>query len=225
MDKRLAVALIAVALCGCGAKKVARTNRSPAPPVPRRASVPVPGDSETGVASWYGRPYHGRQAANGEVYDMETLVAAHRTLPFDTWVRVLNLANEQSVEVRIIDRGPFVDGRIIDLSHAAAQAIGLIGPGIARVRVEVTRAPPVRTPAAFAVQVGAYRDRENAERIRTRMEAEFGPSRMVLRPGDPEVWRVLVGAEPTMAGAQALASRIRTESGERTAFVLRLDTF
>ena len=79
--------------------------------------------TETGIASWYGYPYHGRRAANGEIYDMEKLTAAHRTLPFGTWVRVTNLTNSKTVDVRITDRGPFIDGRIIDLSKAAAREI------------------------------------------------------------------------------------------------------
>ena len=137
----LAVALAALAFFGCAHKKRARL---PAPPAPSL------GQSETGVASWYGHPYHGRPAANGEIYDMEKLVAAHRTLPFDTWVRVVNLNNQKSVEVRIIDRGPFVDGRIIDLSHAAAKAIDLIGPGTGPVRLEVIRPP--QNVAARAVR-------------------------------------------------------------------------
>jgi len=103
------------------------------------------------LASWYGHPYHGRQAANGEIYDMEKLTAAHRTLPFDTLVRVENLTNRKTVEVRITDRGPFVGERIIDLSHAAARAIELVGPGTARVRLEVLRNPAVSQPATFAI--------------------------------------------------------------------------
>src|SRR6266567_2023089 len=96
---------------------------------------------ETGVASWYGYPFHGRTAADGEVYRMERLTAAHRTLPFNTWVRVVNLTNAKAVDVRIIDRGPFIDGRIIDLSHAAARAIEMVGPGTAPVRLEVLFSP------------------------------------------------------------------------------------
>src|SRR2546425_5336798 len=129
--KCLCVAVAAgVLLSGCGGRK--------------RVSLPAAariGATETGVASWYGHPYHGRAAANGEIYDMEKMTAAHRTLPFGTWVLVTNLANNKTVEVRITDRGPFIDGRIIDLSHAAARAIDLIGPGTARVRVEIISAP------------------------------------------------------------------------------------
>src|SRR5690242_12776946 len=111
----LLVLLIAsVPFFGCGRKKHARIP----PPPPARGPVVVhTGDTETGVASWYGHPYHGRQAANGEIYDMEKMTAAHRTLPFNTWVRVYDLDNNKTTEVRIIDRGPFIDGRIIDLSH------------------------------------------------------------------------------------------------------------
>ena len=154
---------------------------------------------------------------------MEKLTAAHRTLPFDTWVRVENLSNRKTVDVRINDRGPFVGGRMIDLSHAAAREIELIGPGTARVRVKVVRAPAVAQPAAFAVQVGVFRERANAERSRAQMALRYNSARLVLRPGSPDMWRVLVGSEASEESAQTLAERIRTETGERNAFVIRLD--
>ncbi len=87
------------------------------------------GDTETGIASWYGEPYNGRRSASGEIYDMEQLTAAHRTLAFGTWLEVNDLDNGKQVEVRITDRGPFVKGRIIDLSLAAARKIDMVGPG------------------------------------------------------------------------------------------------
>ncbi|MGA3188129.1 MAG: septal ring lytic transglycosylase RlpA family protein [Bryobacteraceae bacterium] len=99
------------------------------------------GETETGIASWYGIPYHGRRSANGEIYDMEKLTAAHRTLPFDTWVKVTNLANKKHVDVRITDRGPFVDGRIIDLSLAAARELDMVQSGIVHVRIKVIPKP------------------------------------------------------------------------------------
>jgi len=218
----LALALGAVAFTACSHKTHVARLVSPAVP----AIVPAPkiGDAETGLASWYGHPYHGRPAANGEIYDMETMVAAHRTLPFNTWVRVTNAANAKAVDVRIIDRGPFVDGRIIDLSHAAARAIDLIGPGVAPVRLEVIRLPETIEPAVFAVQVGAFRSRENADRLRDTMAARYGAARVVLRQGNPDLWRVLVGAEATTDGAAALAARIHAETGENSGFVVRLDT-
>jgi rare lipoprotein A len=180
---------------------------------------------ETGLASWYGHPYHGRPAANGEIYDMERMTAAHRTLPFNTWVRVFDLDTSKTVDLRITDRGPFVDGRIIDISHAAAREIDMVGPGTARVRIEVIRLPEMLEGMGFAVQVGAFRGRRNAERVRSRMEARYGSARLVLRPGNPEVWRVLVGAEATENQAGSLADRIRRESDEKSnPFVVRLDS-
>ena len=223
MRKLLALTLAAMVFTSCAHKR--RTKVPLPPPVAAPPpSLPAPGYTETGQASWYGHPYHGRRAANGEIYDMETMVAAHRTLPFSTWVRVLDLDNGKTVDVRIIDRGPFVDGRIIDLSHAAARAIDMIGPGTARVRLEVIRAPASAAPGAFAVQVGAFRDRANAEQARSQMASRYGSARLVERPEDPGIWRVMVGSEASEDAARALAGRIRSESGEKNAFVVRLDS-
>jgi rare lipoprotein A len=221
--KTLMVLLVAaVALAGCGHKKRARV---PLPPAPRTPVVVQLGDTEEGVASWYGHPYHGRVAANGEIYDMEKMTAAHRTLPFNTWVRVYDLDNHRTTEVRITDRGPFVGGRIIDLSHAAARELEMIGPGVARVRIEVIRTPPNPGLGLFAVQVGAFRERANAERLRSRMEARYGSARLLQRAENPSVWRVLVGAETSEDGANRLAERIRQDSVEKvSAFVVRIDT-
>ncbi len=155
---------------------------------------------------------------------MEKFTAAHRTLPFGAWVRVTNLANDKFAEVRIIDRGPFVDGRIIDLSHAAAQSIEMIGPGVAQVRVDVLSTPAARSSPAenlFAVQAGAFHDKDRAARLRETMEKEYGSARLVLRPGNPALWRVLVGREHSPDAASALAQRLREEVGP--AFVVRLD--
>jgi rare lipoprotein A len=219
-----AIALAGLAVSGCGHKKRARVT----PPAPARREPAIPvevGHTETGVASWYGHPYHGRAAANGEIYDMEKMTAAHRTLPFNTWVRVHDLDNQKTTEVRIIDRGPFVDGRIIDLSHAAARELELIGPGVARVRIEVIRAPADAPTSLFAVQVGAFRDRANADRLRAAMEAGYGTARLLQRVENPGVWRVLVGAEATEEAATALAERIRQNSVEKYAgFVVRIDS-
>jgi len=184
--------------------------------------APFPGWTETGVASWYGPPYHGRRAANGEIYDMEQLTAAHRTLAFGTRIRVLNLDNRRQVEVRINDRGPFVEGRIVDLSRAAARHIRMLGPGTAPVRLEVLSLPRAVAECCFAVQVGAFRERANAERQRRRAEREHRPARLEARDGDPPMWRVLVGHERTLEAAQELARRLRSRFGQ--AFVVRADT-
>ena len=217
----LSIVVMGVLLFGCGEKKRVRAAAPPAAPAGAAALY----SGETGIASWYGHPYHGRHAASGEVYDMEKLTAAHRTLPFGVQMRVHNLTNDKTVDVRINDRGPFVDGRIIDLSRAAARAIGMLGPGTARVRLEMLSSPSAMPPGAFAVQVGAFQVQQNAERLRREMESKHGACRMVLRAGEPPVWRVLVGREATMDGAAALAEQLRKESDGklRQAFVVRLD--
>jgi rare lipoprotein A len=131
-------ALAATFIAGCGH----RAARVKVPIAPARI-----GSTETGVASWYGVPYDGRRAASGEIYDMRQLTAAHRQLPFQTWVEVTNLSNGKQVDVRINDRGPFVKGRIVDLSQAAARDIDMLRAGTARVRLRVI--PPPRTPATI----------------------------------------------------------------------------
>lgn len=204
---------LAVILASCGTKKI----RAHTPP------AHVPQTAESGLASWYGHPYHGQASASGEIYDMEQLTAAHRTLPFGTRVRVVNLDNSKSVDVRINDRGPFVDGRVIDLSHAAARAIDMLGPGTARVRLGVLSAPVNPSPGFYAIQVGAFRNRDNAERMRREMEAQYGACRLVLRAGEPALWRVLVGREQTLDGAGALAGRIRAALKTPGAFIVRED--
>jgi rare lipoprotein A len=215
---------VALALSGCArGRHVAPAAKLPGPPASSVPSATLQtAASETGIASWYGHPYHGRAAANGEIYDMEKLTAAHRTLPFGTSVRVTNLTNSKWVDVRITDRGPFIDGRIIDLSHAAAQAIDMVGPGIAQVRVDILSAPAVSASTNwFAVQAGAFADKDRAERLRSSLEREYGSARLVFRAGTPSLWRVLVGTMPTEQAAMALASRVKRETGP--AFVVRID--
>jgi rare lipoprotein A len=224
MTRRCLCALaIAAVIEGCAKKK----TQVAAPPPLRDRTPPAPappaGTVERGMASWYGHPYHGRRAADGEIYDMETLVAAHRTLPFQTMVRVRHLANDKTVDVRIIDRGPFVQGRVIDLSHAAAQAIGLIGPGVGQVEITILEAPANPEPAIFAVQVGAFRDKANADRMESNMIAAYGAGKAVIRNSDPPVWRVLAGHETSTDAAEILARRIRTEQKVPEAFVVRVD--
>ena len=135
LGRRRVLLLLLGVFVGCRRKK----KISLPPPKPARV-----GESEVGIASWYGRPYHGRRTSNGEVYDMNKMTAAHLRLPFNTWVRVRNLRNRRTVDVRITDRGPFIKGRIIDLSRAAAKQIRMIGPGTVKVRVKVIATPKMR---------------------------------------------------------------------------------
>ena len=185
------------------------------------AAAPRTGAEEVGLASWYGRPYHGRASSSGEIYDMEKLTAAHRTLPFGTIVRVRDLANDLTVDVRINDRGPFVQGRIVDLSRAAARQIQMLGPGTAQVRLHILSLPRDNPAAYYAVQTGAFRERANADRQREAMARRYGSARLLRRDGVPPLWRVVVGHAPAEEEAAALAQRIAAESG--ATFVVRMD--
>src|SRR5205807_7653543 len=150
-------------------------SRPPAAPAAKRnkpAPAPAtPGYTEEGNASWYGVPFHGRRASNGEIYDMYKLTAAHRTLPLETMVRVTNLNNDKSTVVRITDRGPLVDNRIINLSFAAPREVESVAPAVVPVRVEVISPGIDPTSRFFTVQVGAFRQRTDAERLRERLSA------------------------------------------------------
>ena len=119
---------------------------------------------QTGYASWYGGKFHGRQTANGEIFDTYKLTAAHQTLPFDTIVKVVNLENGKSTVVRINDRGPFAGNRIIDLSFAAAREIGMIETGIVRVRLEIIEGSADKAESyVYKIQIAAYSSEANAE--------------------------------------------------------------
>jgi rare lipoprotein A len=197
-----------------------------APMRKRDATAPNPAMSaytEEGNASWYGVPFNGRRASNGEIYDMNKLTAAHRTLPFDTVVRVTNLSNGKSTVVRITDRGPFVDNRIIDLSMAAAREIESIGPGVVPVRVEIVSANIDPTSGFFTVQVGAFRDRGNAERLRQRLNASYSPI-FIQQYDSPDglFYRVRVGKVPGEDAAHQFGEQLRSREGF-TPMVVRLD--
>jgi rare lipoprotein A len=143
---------------------------------------------EEGLASWYGGKFHGRRTASGEIFDTNKFTAAHKTLPFGTLVLVTNLDNGKTAVVRINDRGPFVAGRIIDLSRAAAAAIGMTGKGVAPVRIEP--ASPDAAPATFCVQLGAFRARPSADRLLARL-TEAGFPALVEESG-AGIYRVLI---------------------------------
>jgi rare lipoprotein A len=194
------------------------------PPPPGALGTPAAPivQGEEGIASWYGHPYHGRRSASGEIYNMYDMTAAHRTLPFGTQVRVHDLENGRDVTVRINDRGPFVEGRIIDLSYAAAQSMGM--PGLARVRLEILGVGMTPGPPVFAVQVGAFRDPANAGRLKAVIEASYAPVVIVSYDrGDGLFYRVRVGHEASEAGAMELAEKIRSASLASQTFVIRVN--
>jgi rare lipoprotein A len=225
--------LAAFVITGCAGRRPIASSvpAAPAPeslpaplPTPAQpAPAPIPGIySEEGTASWYGIPFHGRRAADGEIFDMNTMVAAHRTLPFGSVIRVTNLRNGREAEVRIIDRGPFVEGRILDLAHEAAVALDMIGTGVAQVRIELLSGPSP-TAGYFTVQVGAFTDRTNADNLRVRLLAKYQP--IYIQDYDaPQAhfYRVRVGRVPSIDAAQKLAAQLRATDGFQT-FVMRLD--
>lgn len=198
---------------------------------------PVPhsrGFKEKGVASWYGRDFHGKKTANGEVYNMFGISAAHKTLPLGTWVRVKNKRNGREITLRINDRGPFVSGRIIDLSYTAAKKLDIVGPGTAQVEVVALGAPgpnePVDKPVHFipgdyysgnfVIQVGAFKQRENAEALIKTLSRDYENAHFVLYQTGPETfYRVRVGRFSNLFSAQNFEKKI-SGNGFPQAFVV-----
>lgn len=198
-----------VALSGCSL--VARPSPPPAGPAavaPDRLPAgdrPVPvGWTEEGVASWYGTPFHGRLTASGERYDMDGPTAAHPALPFGTVVEVHNLDNGRRSRLRINDRGPFVGGRIIDVSRHGARELGMLGPGTARVRLRVVESHD--PPSCWQVQAGSFGSRDNAEARRNRLRAD-GLEAHVVRVNSG-LHRVFVGPFDSLEQATEVADRL-----------------
>ncbi|MCL5671454.1 MAG: septal ring lytic transglycosylase RlpA family protein [Acidobacteria bacterium] len=192
-----------------------RTHKIPSP------SAPIVQGQE-GIASWYGHPFDGRRTSDGEIYNMHAMTAAHRTLPFGTMVRVHDLENGQSVVVRINDRGPFVEGRIIDLSYAAAQAMHMTGTAL--VRLQILNLGAGATTGIYAVQVGAFADPRNAERLKEVIEKRFQPVTIKsLQRGSKVLSRVLVGSVDTEGKAERLEQQLFAAKLATRAFVVRLN--
>lgn len=152
-----------------------------------------------GKASWYGKDFHGRKTANGERYDMYGMTAAHKNLPFGTMLRVTNLTNNKTVVVRVNDRGPFVKGRVIDVTHTAARKLGMLGPGVVRVKIETIGGSGGRITAnkrsfsgTYYVQVGSFGSKKNAQLLRQKV-MQAGRSCRLFRDNSSSVWKVQVG--------------------------------
>jgi rare lipoprotein A len=208
-----------VFLSACGHKVQVKV------PVPQQPA-PIASSELEGMASYYAEPYHGRKTASGEIFDTyQELTAAHRTLPFNTMVRVTNKNNGREVDVRINDRGPFVDGRVIDLSLRAAREIDLVRSGVAPVKLTVltsTVDKPAGTtaPIAFAVQVGAFENEDAAQELKQRLEKQY-PSVMIQTTTEERtLYRVRIG-EPDMEAANKIASELRKQDFKP--FVVRLN--
>jgi rare lipoprotein A len=176
------------------------------------------GFRERGIASWYGRDFHGRTTSSGEIYDMNAMTAAHKSLPIPTWVEVTNLNNGQRVIVKVNDRGPFIDGRIIDLSQRAAQEIGMIEAGTARVQVRALGAPaagPAASPQTVAQNEPPAPQRSRGFSLISDAQADtLGPDVRPFRP-----YYVQVGAFSDRGNALKLADQLKDEGFENS-FVL-----
>jgi rare lipoprotein A len=169
--------------------------------------------TQTGIASWYGPGFHGQATASGAIYNQHELTAAHQTLPLGSRIMVTNLNNSKSIEVVVNDRGPFAKERILDLSHAAAQNLDMVGPGTAPVRIELIEAPfkieSIRASLDYTLQLGAFSKLENAEHLRDRLRRSFSEIAIVTtQSGNGTYYRVRMGTYATRAAAEEKARQL-----------------
>ena len=183
----------------------------------------VPLATETGMASWYGSPYHNRRGSNGQVYNMHAMTAAHRTLPLGSIVRVTNPKTGSSALVRITDRGPFVEGRILDLSYAAAKKLDVWQAGVASVKVEVMQAPSaLSTGGRWAVQIGSFENEDGATELADHLTRRYHTAKVVKFASPVGAWWVRVRVlDDDRKRAEELIRE--TETPEGAAYLVRLD--
>jgi peptidoglycan lytic transglycosylase len=235
--------ILAFLLCGCSTVKPPPTL--PGHPKPYKVGKiwyqPLPHAerfSQWGKASWYGTKFHGKKTANGEIYNMYAMTAAHKTLPFDTVVRVRNVENNTAIKVRINDRGPFARSRIIDLSYAAAKKLGIVGPGTAYVEIvalagsiqpDMSKSNTASYPAKdlyegnFTVQIGAFGEMKNAERLRKELARTYENVYITSYfNGRGTFYRVKVGKYTNLAQANRF-ERIMIQKGYKGAFAIAED--
>lgn len=245
--KRFISFLLIIGIFGCaGSKEQIRVSsyKKPAIVLPKTMDGRVPqsysvngavyypllsgeGFVQEGMASWYGKDFHGKKTSNGEIYNMYGKTAAHKTLPFGTYVRVENLSSLKEVIVRINDRGPFVTGRIIDLSYGAGRQIGLVGPGVAKVRlvalsrkigriksgneyVPLVEAADFRK-GEFTIQVGAFENKDNALRLVDRLRVIFSYVTITtyVSPQEKTLHRVRVSLSNDLTGANKMVDKLK----------------
>lgn len=197
------------------------SDTDPAEPTIPAAAKPLA--TETGRASWYGPPYHNRVGSNGEVYNMHAMTAAHRTLPLGSIVRVTNLKTGHAALVRITDRGPFIPGRVVDLSLAAARKVDVYLPGVAEVKVEVMQTPlPLDTGGKWAVQIGGFPHEKEASKLADHLTRRYRTARVLRFASPAGDWWVRVRVlDDDRERARQLADE--TETTEGAVFLVRLD--
>ena len=228
-------------LSACEHNKKASKNRVPPPPTvtsnpapATEASTKAPAPSvetgkhqkpiyvETGLASWYGPPYHNRRGANGEVYNQNALTAAHRTLPMNSVVRVTNESTKHAVVVRITDRGPFIEDRMIDLSLAAAKAVDVWRPGTATVKIEVLSAPaPIFEGGRWCVQIGAFQSRHDAQKLKEKLQDRYENAQVIEFTGPTGEWVRIRPQGDDKHTAEEVASKTHVKEGG--VFLVRMD--
>lgn len=178
--------------------------------------------SEEGYATWYTAPYKGRKAANGQVFDDNALTAAHRTLPMGSLIVVTNLATRQQSAMRISDRGPFVEGRNLDLSIASAKSIGVYRAGLAPVRIDVYQTPkPIDTGGRWCVQFGAFKSESSALHFKEKLQRKYPDAKVIEFPGDKSFWVRIRPFGDDRSQAEDISRRMQPDEGE--AFLTRLD--
>jgi rare lipoprotein A len=190
---------------------------------PRIPADAKPIATETGIASWYGPPYHNRRGSNGEVYNMHAMTAAHRTFPLGSVARVTNLKTGHTALVRITDRGPFIPGRIVDLSLAAAQKVDVWKAGIAEVKVELMQSPALPgTPGKWAVQIGGFPTEKSATKLADHLTRRYHTAKVLSFASPAGDWWVRVRVlDDDHERAQKLAAETKTPDG--AVFIVRLD--
>ena len=209
-----------------------RTGRIPPTPLPmggvtaddiHYVNTHPPILTEVGLATWYTAPYKGRRAANGEVFDDRALTAAHRTLPMGSLVVVTNLKTGEWSAMRISDRGPFVEGRIVDLTIAAAKATGVYRAGLVKVRLDVFQTPkPIDTGGRWCVQIGAFHSERTANQLKSQLLRRYPDANVIEFPGQESSYWVRIRPQgDNREQAELIAERLRPSEGE--AFLTRLD--
>ena len=180
--------------------------------------------TEVGLATWYSAPYKGRRSANGEVFDDTALTAAHRTLPMGSLIVVTNLTTGQWAAMRVSDRGPFVEGRVVDLTVASAKATGVYRAGVVRVRVDVYQTPkPIDSGGRWCVQIGAFHSEHQAIKLKSQLLSRYPDANVIEFPGqeNSSFWVRIRPQGDNRQQAELIARQLRPSEGE--AFLTRLD--